>query len=331
MTNKKKRRAKRIHPAAQAHAGGDRLRHTRTAKQEPLIPIENVPIDAKLIAGLVGLLAVLLYAYWPTLVWMEDSWRRVTDYSHGYLVLPLAAMLCWHRADSFPGLRSHLSWGAISLIALSIVMRIVGRLVFADFMDAWSLLPLIAGVVWLLAGPAAMRWALPAIAFLFFMIPMPYQAESLLSWKLQGFATHLSTVFLRVVGFAAVSEGHVIWLGEEKLQVAEACSGLRIFIGVVALAVFWAAMIKRSWVDRIVLLLATIPLAIFANALRITAIGVMYKWFPGEGARDTIHGISGLLMIPFAFFLLWGVKMFWEQLYRENEQISPSQLAQELA
>ena len=331
MTNKKKRKTKRIHPAAQAHRGGEQHRHVTKPKQEKLIPIEEVSIDPKLVVGLIGLLGLLLYAYWPTLTWMENSWRRVSDYSHGYLVLPLAALLCWHRAESFPGIRSYLSWGAISLIALSIVMRVVGRLVFADFMDAWSLLPLIAGVVWLLTGPAAMKWALPAIAFLFFMIPMPYQAESLLSWKLQGIATQLSTVFLRVVGFAAVSEGHVIWIDEEPLQVAEACSGLRIFVGVIALAFFWAAMIKRSWVDRIVLLISAIPLAVFVNAIRITAIGVMYKWFPGEGARGTIHEVSGLLMIPFAFFLLWGVKLFWEQLYRENGQISPSQLPRELA
>ena len=98
------------------------------------------------------------------------------------------------------------------------------------------------------------------------MIPMPYQAESLLSWKLQGIATNLSTAFLRVVGFAAVSEGHVIWLGDEKLMVEQACSGMRIFIGVAALAYFWAAMIRRSWIDRVVLLVAAIPLAVFVNA-----------------------------------------------------------------
>ena len=325
----KKRQTKRIHPAAMRHAGGESSRSAEKKKEvETLLPLNRSLFNVKVVAGLLALLVTLLYSYWPTLVWMEDNWRGVSDYSHGYLVLPLAAMLCWHRSDTFPGIRSRLSWAGVSLLLLAIVMRIVGRLVFADFLDAWSLLPMIAGFTWLLLGPAAMRWALPAIGFLFFMIPMPYQAESLLSWKLQGIATHFSTALLRVVGFAAVSEGHVIWLGDEKLMVEQACSGLRIFIGVAALAYFWAAMIRRSWIDRIVLLISTIPLAVLVNAARITTIGVMYKWFQGASARESIHTVSGLLMIPLAFFLLWGVKRYCEQLYHWNEKISPSQLAQ---
>tara|TARA_R110002049_G_scaffold285698_2_gene466833 strand:+ start:46411 stop:47370 length:960 start_codon:yes stop_codon:yes gene_type:complete len=312
---------------ANAAESGAKSRSTRKSRQEKLIPLDKVPLGASIVVGLLAFVIALIYAYWPTLAWAEDAWRNEPDYSHGYLVVPLAAMLCWHRRDSFPGIRSELSWIGLGLMAFAIVMRIASRVVFADFLDGWSILPMVAGAIWLLAGPAALRWSLPAVAFLFLMIPMPYQAESLLSWKLQGFATHLSTVFLRVVGFPAVAEGHVIWLGDQPLEVAAACSGMRIFMGVIALAFFWAAMMRRGWVDRIVLMAVSIPLAIFVNAVRITAIGVMYTWFPSDAAHRSIHTNSGLLMIPFAFVLLWGFKAYWEQLYRPNEQISASQLA----
>jgi exosortase len=231
-------------------------------------------------------------------------------------------MLCWQRRDSFPGIASSASWAGLWLIGAAIVMRFLGRLIYADFMDGWSMVPMVAGVVWLLLGFEAMKWALPAIAFLILMIPMPYQAESLLSWKLQGFATDLSTVFLRVLGQPAVSEGHVIWLNEQRLMVEEACSGLRIFIGVAALAYFWAAMATRSWIDRIVLLALAVPLAIFVNSIRITVVGLLYQRFDDPAQQTTIHDVSGYLMIPLAFGLLWLVKTYWEHLFRPVEQLT---------
>lgn len=290
------------------------------------VEVELVSADQvdwyRVLPALVAFLAVLLYSYWPTLVWMEDSWRRTADYSHGYLVPFLAGLLCWHRFDSFPGVRRSPTWAGLSLIGLAIVMRVASRLIYADFLDAWSLLPLLAGAVWIMFGTEALKWSLPAIAFLFLMIPMPYQAESMLSWKLQGIATELSTIFLRVLGQPAVSEGHVIWIGDERLMVEQACSGMRIFIGVAALAFFWAAMVKRSWIDRLVLLAVVIPLAVFVNAARITVVGLLYARFDDEVSKGHIHDISGYLMIPFAFLLLWALKTYWEHIYRPVEQLT---------
>lgn len=289
---------------------------------ELLSPPEGWGLGFALPAG-IGILLVALYAYWPTLVWIEDSWRHEPDYSHGYLVLPLALLLCWNRWDSFPGILPSVSWAGVSLIGLAVLMRFVSRLIYADFLDAWSILPLTAGAVWLLFGFAAMRWALPAIAFLFLMIPLPYQAESMMSWRLQGVATDFSTALLRVFGQPAVSEGRVIWINDIQLQVEQACSGLRIFIGVAALGFFWAAMVQRSWLDRVVILCSVVPLAIFVNALRIVSIGVFYRLFDDSTiSHQTTHDVSGYLMIPVAFGLLWFVKFYWERLYRPMEQMT---------
>lgn len=311
----RRRRHKLADPLKQATAV------TPQAKTQELAQLDGAQWKGFLPAAILfGL--VVLYAYWPTLVWIEDAWRNEPDYSHGYLVPLLAGLLCWHRKDLFPGVATKLSPNGLWLIGLAIVMRFVSRLVYADFLDAWSLLPLIAGAIWFLLGFAALRWCLPAVLFLFLMIPMPYQAESLLSWKLQGTATQLSTAMLRVLGQPAVSEGHVIWLGEEKLLVEQACSGMRIFIGVAALAFFWAAMVKRTWIDRLVILALVVPLAVFVNAVRITVVGLLYKVFSDEISQSRIHDISGYLMIPFAFGLLWLAKTYWEHLYRPLEQLT---------
>lgn len=270
----------------------------------------------------VPILVVMIYAFWPTLVWAESTWRNEPDYSHGYLVPILAALLLANRSESFPGVRANPSYWGLSLVFVAVLMRFAGRLMYMDFFDGYAILPLTAGIVWVMLGPAAMRWSLPAIGFLFFMIPLPYQAETLLSWKLQGIATGLSTTVLRVLGQPAVSEGHVIWIADERLLVEQACSGLRIFIGVAALACFWAASVQRSWWDRIVLLASVVPLALFVNAMRIVAVGVLYQWFGSDSTRAMIHDWTGYFMIPVAFGLLWLLKCYWQSLYRPVEQVT---------
>ncbi|TWU21234.1 Transmembrane exosortase [Novipirellula galeiformis] len=263
-----------------------------------------------------GIAFAFVFAFWPTWEWLELQWRNEPDYSHGYIVIPLSLMLLWMRWDQFPGVRRNVDWRGLSLIGLGVGMRIVGRLAYMDFMDGWSLVPLVAGIVWLLLGAPAMRWAAPAICFLLMLVPLPYRAESLLSWNLQGVATTLSTIMLRILGLPAIAEGHTIWVDDDQLMIAQACSGLRIFVGMFAMAFFWCATVRRSWIDRTIILVAALPMALWVNALRITATGYLYGWFPSPASRHLIHDWSGYLMIPLAAGLLWCVKVFWERVYR---------------
>ena len=293
-------------------------RHRKRSNR--LIAAGDLAWNWKLVVCFISILtAAITYAAWPTLVWAEMAWRLEPDYSHGYLILPLACILLWLRKDSFPGLLERCEPVGLILVALSIVMRIAGRFLYMDFLDGYSLVPLLAGLVWFLCGLPTLKWSAPAIAFLLLLVPLPYRFESGLSWELQGIATGLSTALLRVLGQPAISEGHTIWLGGNQLMVAEACSGMRIFVGLVALAAFWAATVKRCWVDRFILLSAAIPLALFVNALRITSTGLLYGWFPSEKSHQIIHDWSGFLMIPIAAALLWGLKSYWEKLYRPIE------------
>lgn len=286
-------------------------------RSNPLIAANELACNWSLVAALVAVLAAsITYALWPTLRWAEASWRLEPDYSHGYLILPLACVLLWLRKDTFPGIRERCEPAGLFLIALSVCMRIAGRLLYMDFLDGYSLIPLLAGIVWFLCGLPALKWSAPAIAFLLLLVPLPYRLETGLSWQLQGIATFLSTGFLRIIGLPAIAEGHTIWVGEQRLMVAEACSGMRIFVGMIALAAFWAATVKRCWLDRFILLSAAIPLALLVNATRITVTGALYRWFGSEGAKQVIHDWSGYLMIPLAASSLWCLKAYWERLYR---------------
>lgn len=267
-------------------------------------------------AMLIAAVLLIGYLYWPTFAWMVDNWRREPDYGHGWLVIPLALFLLYQRSDSFPGVAPAVSWAGLSLVVLAFVMRIFGRLAYADFLDAYSVMPLIAGAVWCLLGLRAMLWALPAIGFLFFAIPLPFAAESMLSWRLQGVATEISTFFLRAFGQPAVAEGHVIWLGQERLSVEEACSGLRIFVGMAAFAYFWAVLCDRSWADRLVVAICALPAAIFVNAARIVTIGLFYTLTDSPALRRYIHDLSGYAMVLASFALLGGIAWYWQRVYK---------------
>ena len=319
---KKKKNRNRKRPQRLVQPSGVSRSASKPKPQALLVQPNEGWLRSQFAIGASLFLLALIYSFWPTLQWIVGAWNSQPDYSHGYLVIPLALTILAHRIGLFRGIAIKPSYAGLSLLVLSIAMRVAAAMVYAEFLDAWAILPLIAGAIWFLLGWHAMVWSLPAVFFLLFMFPLPYQAESILSWKLQGVATSLSTVFLQVLGQPAVSEGHVIWLLDEPLEVEEACSGLRIFIGVAAAAYFWAVMADRSWIDRVVIVLAFVPVALLANALRITVMGLIYVWFAGEDVRHWAHDFSGLAMIPVAFGMLWLVKWFWQNLYRPIHRVT---------
>jgi exosortase len=171
-------------------------------------------------------------------------------------------------------------------------------------------------------------WALPAIAFLVLLVPLPFQVESMLSGSLQHTVTLISTACLRILGLPAIAEGNTIWVGEKQMLVEEACSGLRIFVGMAAFAFFWASMAQRAWIDKVIILAAALPMAIVANTIRVVMTCCFYYWF-GDAWGHRLHDGAGILMIFVAGGLLWCVKSFWEHLYRPVEIVLPVAFARD--
>jgi len=276
----------------------------------------------------VVLVAAFVWSYWSTLVWMESQWRTEPDYSHGYLIIPLAFVLLYSRWNTFPGLSRRISWAGAGLVLFAGFLRVFASFSYMDFLDGWSIVPWVAGAVWMLAGRTTMIWALPAIAFLVLLVPLPFQLESMLSGSLQSSVTLISTGVLRILGFPAIAEGNTIWVGEKQMLVEEACSGLRIFVGMGAFAFFWASMAQRAWIDKVVILFSALPMAIVANTIRVVLTCCSFYWFSDTWARR-LHDGAGILMIFIAGGLLWAVKSYWELLYRPAKTVSPVSLVRE--
>jgi exosortase len=246
---------------------------------------------------------VFAWSYWPTLVEMVEVWEREPDYSHGFLVAPLAIFLLWMRRDLAPTWTGKIAWPGLALIVLSIGIRALGGWAYFDALDGWSIPIWIAGVVWLFGGWKIFAWAAPAIAFLWFMVPLPFRIEQSLSYPLQRIATKMSSFALQCLGQPALSEGNTILLGDTQLEVEQACSGMRIFLGIAALAFAYIIVVRRSWWERALLLLAALPIALVANSARIVVTGLLYQLVSGEAAQHFSHDLAGWVMIPFAALL----------------------------
>jgi exosortase len=262
-------------------------------------------IDRLTLGIVAGLSVLVLWAYWPTLATMSHKWLHDPQYSHGYLVPVFAAVLLWLRRSSLDRARVQPSIWGLALLAGGFLLRMAGAYVYMDWLDAVSLVPVVAGLFVLVGGWAALRWAWPAVAFLAFMIPLPYWMETALAHPLQRIATNVSTYFLQTLGLTALNEGNTIVLSRGRIGISEACSGLSMMVIFFALSTAVAILIKRPWPDKLVIVISAIPIAVIANVARIVATGAAYDLISPQAAQALFHDWAGWLMMPLALGLLW--------------------------
>ncbi|HZZ81280.1 MAG TPA: archaeosortase/exosortase family protein, partial [Gemmataceae bacterium] len=158
------------------------------------------------------------------------------------------------------------------------------------------------------------------------MIPLPFHAEHLLSYPLQRVATTTSCWLLQCLMQPAVQEANVVLIGDVRLNIVEACSGLRIFVSIVALAYLYAVLIKKPWWTKCALFAAVLPVAVAANALRITLTGLLHVWVSGEAAHRFSHDLAGWLMLPIAGVMLAFVIWYVDKLIQEVETLTARDL-----
>jgi exosortase len=248
--------------------------------------------------------AALLWAYWPVLRSLAHQWSEGSRYTHGYLVPVFSAFLLWRRRADLTGVTLHPNFWGLTLIAAGAALRLAGVILYFDWFEAMSLLPVLAGFSVLFGGWKALRWSAPAIVFLAFMVPLPFQLESLLGWPLQRLATISSTYLLQTMGLPALGEGNVIVMNEARIGVVEACSGLSMLVLFFAIATGVAMLADRSWIDRVVIVASAIPIALIANIARITITGVLHETVGERIANIVFHDLAGWLMMPLAVILL---------------------------
>jgi exosortase len=151
------------------------------------------------------------------------------------------------------------------------------------------------------------RQLLFPLAFLAFMVPVPDSISGAVAFPLQRFATSASAKAIRAVGIPVFQEGTMLFFAKVSLEVTEACSGIRSMLAYLTLGVLFTHLVGNSIgrVGKGILLVSTIPLALFVNILRISGTGVLATVFGTEWARGFLHDFSGLVVFAFGFVLFW--------------------------
>jgi len=276
--------------------------------------------DRSLWTWIIAILA-LVWSFWPTLQGLAHKWATDPGYSHGILVPLFAGYLLWLRRNQWQIGRPAWGWG-LAFVTLGIVARLLGGALIFFWFDAVALLPWLAGIVLLLGGKSAARAAWPAIAFLFFMIPLPYKLETALGSPLQILASRGSTFLLQVMGQPAIREGNTIMIHDIKLGVVEACSGLRMLVTFFTFSTGMALLIHKPLLERFCIVMSAVPIALITNILRITATGVMYQTNP-EFAQRFFHDWAGWFMMPVCLAMLGAELWVLNRLILEDPSTGP--------
>jgi len=258
----------------------------------------------------VALAWVLLVSSFATLYWQVVSklvfdWSHNENYSHGFLIVPIALYFVWERRASLAAAARRPSFVGLLVVLASIAVLATGVLGAELFLTRISMLGVLVGAVLFLLGWQHLALLAFPLAFLLLMIPIPEIVFNQIAFPLQLLASRFGETALMMVGIPVLREGNVITLATTSLEVAEACSGIRSLISLVTLAIVFGYLAdSRIWA-RVALAVSAVPVAIVANGVRVAGTGVAAHHLGLEAAMGFFHTFSGWLVFLVAFVLLF--------------------------
>jgi exosortase len=253
-------------------------------------------------------LAALLVLYRHVLIKLVHDWATDDNYSHGFLIIPLALFFVWERRANLAALPrkgSPLGW---VIVLGSLIVLAVGILGAELFLTRISLIGVLAGTALFIGGWAVLRKLALPLAFLILMIPLPAIIFNQIAFPLQLLASRFGETCISAFNIPVLREGNVIVLANTTLEVAEACSGIRSLISLLTLGIVFGYFVDpRPWM-RALIALTTVPIAVLANGLRVAGTGIAAHYYGPEAAQGFLHEFSGWLVFLVSFTMLFLVQ-----------------------
>ena len=251
-----------------------------------------------LLGGILAVILVLLTVviFRGALSELVRRWSVNEEYSHGFFIPFITAWLLWSRRHAILASIGPSSWLGPALIAFAAALHTIGELSALFVLSQVAFVIVLFGYVLAFGGVSLLKVTFIPIFFLFFAIPLPYFVDAVLSWRLQLISSELGVFVIRLFQIPVYLEGNVIDLGTYKLQVVEACSGLRYLYPFLSLGFLAAYMFHAPLWQRVLVFLSTIPITIVMNSFRIGMIGVMVdRWGP-QSADGFLHFFEGWII-----------------------------------
>ena len=255
---------------------------------------QNNSVHAAVVVAIA--LVVALFAFSDALFELVKRWVGQEEYSHGFLIPVVSAWLLWTRRQALRDSVGDPSWAGAIIILLAIAMHIVGQYSSIFILSQLGFIFVLIGLVLAVGGYSLLKVTFVPIVFLVFAIPIPYFIESKLTLQLQLISSQLGVDVIRLFQIPVYLEGNVIDLGYYKLQVVEACSGLRYLYPLLGLSFLAAYLFQAPFWQRLVVFLSGIPITIGMNGLRIGMVGVTVDRWGTQMAEGVLHFFEGWII-----------------------------------
>jgi len=259
------------------------------------------------IIGLTLVVAGLAAAFWRVAAGLVSVWMRDETYSHGLLMVPLAIYVVWRQREELARLPRRPSAAGLAVLAGSLLALGAGVSCAAPLVARLALLCALAGVVACFWSGRHVKAVSFAFVLLLLAIPLPEAVFARITPPLQMLAARFGEAALTALQIPVFREGTFIVLAKATLEVAEACSGIRSLVSLVALAAIWGYVSESPLWLRWLLAAASVPIAIVANGIRVAGTGVAAHFCGPAAAQGFFHSFSGWLVFLVAVALLLGL------------------------
>lgn len=248
------------------------------------------------------------WLYFDVLYRLTKDWYNDENYSHGLIVPLIAGYALWQIRDELQAIRSSpMTWIGAGLMIGAVLMLWAGTVGAEMFITRISLLVALMSLILYFGGKDWLKPMAFPLLLLLLAIPIPTIIFNRIAFPLQLIASDYAARVINMIGIPAFREGNVIELAQMKLEVVEACSGIRSLMSLATLAVTYVYFAEPKWWRKIVLVASVIPIAIITNAARVTITGIMAHYRGEEAAQGFQHAFSGWLMFLVAMMLLLAV------------------------
>jgi len=243
---------------------------------------------------------------WEPIREMVATWFGSPEYSHGVLIPVIAAFLVWQRKEELGRSAFTGSWAGVGLVVAGALLCLVGHLATVFVIQQYALVLVIYGIILSFTGWSVFRKLWVPLLILLFMVPLPRFVLANFSSQLQLASSEIGVWVIRLFGISVYREGNVIDLGAYKLQVAEACDGLRYLFPLMTLGFIMAYFFKAALWKRLLVFLSSIPITILMNSFRIGVIGVTVEYWGVGMAEGFLHDFQGWVVFMASAALMLG-------------------------
>ena len=291
----------------------------------------SVPATKKLWHG-IAIGFAIVFAYATVLMKLFQDWWNDENYSHGLLIPFIISYILWTQRERLARVpvksSTFLGGAAVVLGLIALWAGVAGAELYTQRL---SLALLLAGTIVYFWGTTLLRLLLVPFALLFLALPIPAIIFNKIAFPLQLFASRCAVWSMSVLGIPVLRQGNIIELkplnsfDTKKLEVVEACSGIRSLMTLLTLAVVFAyfthspsdepptpgrrfGWLRSYWFWRaVIIVISAVPIAILTNAFRVSGTGILAHYYGTEVADGFFHSFSGWAIYIVAFVLLFAV------------------------